>query len=102
MEHKYKFPVSVIALFVGEGFDTIPRVPASPGLMARHKIIPLRILTGDNEKIIIDRVTDINRQASTKAGGLGDRYTCLASFGEVQREFYLYKDDNEWYMEGNY
>ena len=93
-----KISVSVIAIYIGEGFS-FTRIPASFGLSAKYKVIPLKILTHQNEKIVIDRVLDISRCASTKAGGLGERYTCLATFGDVQREIYVYKDEDEWYME---
>ena len=96
-----KIPVSVIALYAGEGF-TFSKIPASPGLMAKNKVIPLKILTQHDEKVIVDRITDVTRQASTKAGGLGERYTCLATIGEVQREIYVYKDENDWYMEAKF
>ena len=96
-----KIPVSVIAVYVGEGFEDL-RTPASPALAVKYKVIPIKILTRSNEKIIVDRVTGITRQASTKAGGLGDRYTCLATMGEVQREIFVYRDIDEWYMEDEF
>jgi len=96
-----KIPVSVIAVYVGDGFS-ISRIPVSSAMAAEHRVIPLRILTCKDEKIIIDRITDISRMASTKAGGLGERYTCLATFGEIQQEIYVYKDEDSWYLEENF
>ena len=68
-------------------------------MVAKHKVIPIRLLTECGERIIIDRITSIHRQASTKVGGLGERYTCMATLGERQREIYVYKDENDWYLE---
>ena len=96
-----KIPISVIAVYVGEGFSHL-RTPASSGLAAKHKVIPLKILTQNDEKIIVDRVIGITRQASTKAGGLGDRYACLATMGKTQREIFVYKDNDEWYLESEF
>ena len=44
----------------------------------------------------IQRVKDIRRAASLKAGGVGMRYTCIVN----GRESYLYYEDNNmWFME---
>lgn len=44
----------------------------------------------------IQRVKDIRRTASLKAGGVGMRYTCIVN----GRESYLYYEDNNmWFME---
>jgi hypothetical protein len=96
-----KIPISVIAVYIGDGF-TLSHIPSSPGLVSRCKVIPLRVMTHNDERLIVDRVTEFTRMASTKAGGLGERYTCLVTLGEVKREIYLYKDENEWFMEANF
>ena len=96
-----KIPVSVITIFVGEGFS-FNRIPVSAKLAAAYKIIPLKIMTLQGEKIIIDRIKDISRQASTKAGGLGERYVCLATLGDRQQEIYLYNDEKDWFMEDGF
>jgi len=96
-----KIPISVIAVYIGDGF-TLSRIPASPGLASQCKVIPLRVMTQNDEKIIVDRVTGFTRMASTKVGGLGERYTCLVTLGEIKREIYLYKDENEWFMEADF
>jgi hypothetical protein len=93
-----KIPISVIALYYGEGIILPHKIPTSSKLLAKYKVIPLRILYQDTT-IIVDRITDIRREASTKAGGLGERYTCLATRGDVQMTIYVYKDEDEWYME---
>jgi len=96
-----KISICVFAVYIGEDFN-LKRIPASSKQVATYKVIPLRILTRAGETITIDRITDIRRQASTKAGGLGDRYTCLATLGEFQREILLYKDNDDWYMEEDF
>jgi hypothetical protein len=93
-----KIPVSVIALYIPEDAE-IRQIPISQSLAAKYRVVPLRICTNDGERIYIDRITDISRQASLKAGGLGNRYTCLATFGIIQKELFLYKDEDEWYLE---
>ena len=98
MNNTAKKSVSVIAIYLGKDYN-LSRIPASSALTAKHRVMPLKVLTHDGDKIIIDRVTDVRRQASTKAGGLGERYTCLATLGEQQREIYVYKDEDDWYME---
>ena len=37
-----KIPISVIAVYVGDGFDDM-KTPASPALIAKYKVIPLKI-----------------------------------------------------------
>lgn len=44
----------------------------------------------------IQRVKDMRRAASLKAGGVGMRYTCLVNGRE---SFLYYEDDNKWFME---
>jgi hypothetical protein len=98
MENTEKIPVYVMAVYIPSG-QSLYRLPVSQTLAARYKVIPYRIMTLSDDKIYIDRITDIRREASTKVGGLGDRYTCLATLDEIQREIFLYKDGDEWYME---
>jgi hypothetical protein len=93
-----KIPVSVITLTIANGMK-LPDVYVRPGLLKSYNVIPLRILTVDNERIIVDRIQDIRREASTKAGGIGDKYTIHATFSDIQREIYVYKDLDNWYME---
>ena len=93
-----KIPVSVISVNVAPG-GNVSRVPASGRLIAEYKIIPLRLKTQKNETIVIDKVVNIQKTASMKAGGIGDRYTCYATCGGTQKELHLYRDDNEWFLE---
>ena len=96
-----KKSVSVVCVYVGMGF-TFTQIPASQALAARCRVVPLRILTGKGEKIYVDKVTDVTRMASTKAGGIGDRYTCIATFGELQKRIFVYRDEEEWFMEDDF
>jgi hypothetical protein len=98
MEHTEKIPVYVMAVYIPAG-QSLYRLPVSQALTARYRVIPYRVMTLKDERICIDRITDIRREASTKVGGLGERYTCLATLDETQREIFLYKDGDEWYME---
>ncbi|MDD3693208.1 MAG: hypothetical protein PHX02_04810 [Oscillospiraceae bacterium] len=63
------------------------------------QIIPI-IFWWDNGKCYrIDRVTEIRRAASLKAGGTGIRYTCRI----LGKNRYLYYDDyaRKWFVEIN-
>jgi len=96
-----KIHVAVIALYSDHIYFQNHKIPVSSKLLAEHKVIPLKIMTEYGDTLIIDKITDIRREASTKAGGLGDRYTCLAThqMDDIQKQIYVYKDDDEWYME---
>ncbi|MCL2342505.1 MAG: hypothetical protein FWC62_01195 [Firmicutes bacterium] len=95
-----KVEICVLALYVAdsEGLSFM-KVPVSKALAARYPVVPLRLCTRAGDVIIIDSVRDVSRVASLKAGGLGDRYTCLATLGDRQREIYVYKDEDKWFLE---
>lgn len=59
-------------------------------------ITPLWILWEDGRKFPIERVLDVRRAASLKAGGAGLRYTCRIQGKEV----YLFYEEPAWFMEG--
>lgn len=59
------------------------------------KIIPIKILWNDGRTYRIDKVLNICRAASLKAGGAGIRYTC--QIGKNQR--YLFLEENRWFVE---
>ena len=61
------------------------------------KIVPVMFWWDDGKSYQIDRVLDIRRAASLKAGGTGMRYTCRI----LGKERYLYYDDftNRWFVE---
>ena len=58
------------------------------------KLMPIQF-DFEGRKIKIDRVTNVIPTASTKQGGPGYRYTCLAA----GRQFHLYFDSVRWYIE---
>jgi len=97
-----KISVSIIALYGDDIYFPNFKIPVASKLLAKHRVIPLKILTENGDVFIVDRITDIRREASTKVGGLGERYTCLATHGEIQKQIYVYKDEDEWYLEDNF
>ena len=50
---------------------------------------PLSITWEDGRTFEVDRLLDVRRAASTKAGGQGIRYTCRI----LGKETYLFEDD---------
>ena len=59
------------------------------------KIRPLKIYWEDGRGFEVDRLLDVRRAASTRAGGQGIRYTCRVR----GREVYLFEDDGRWFVE---
>lgn len=60
------------------------------------RLIPLAVIWLDGIEYEIQRVTDVRRAASLRAGGTGMRYTCVIS----GRESHLYyEDNNKWFVE---
>lgn len=57
--------------------------------------IPLEIVWEDGRRFEVDRVLDITKAASLKAGGRGVRYTCRIKGKRV----YLFLDDDKWFIE---
>lgn len=60
-------------------------------------LIPKSIKWTDGKTYQIDRIKDKRRAASLKAGGAGERYTCMVQGKEV---YLYYEDNNMWFMEG--
>ncbi len=58
-------------------------------------IRPRAITWEDGRVYEIDRVLDVRRAASLKAGGVGMRYTCRISGREVK----LFNEEGHWFME---
>ena len=52
--------------------------------------------TKDGQVYEIQKVTDIRRAASLKAGGVGLRYTCIV---DGCKSHLYYEDNNLWFME---
>ena len=65
----------------------------------RHEIgggaVPTSIVWNDGRIFDIDKVLDIRKAASLKAGGIGIRYTCLICGKTVL----LFNDNNLWFLE---
>ncbi|HOQ36486.1 MAG TPA: hypothetical protein PK033_02210 [Acetivibrio sp.] len=57
--------------------------------------IPLEIVWKDGKRFEVDRVLDIRKAASLKAGGRGIRYKCRVR----GKEIYLFLDDDKWFIE---
>ncbi len=62
---------------------------------ANGNITPLSIVWENGRIYEIDKVTDIRRAASLKAGGIGLRFTCRI----MGKETYLFFEDPRWFME---
>ena len=58
-------------------------------------IRPRAITWEDGRVFEIDRILDVRRAASLKAGGLGIRYICRIRGKEVK----LFNDEGRWFME---
>jgi hypothetical protein len=56
---------------------------------------PTSFIWEDGREYNIEKVTDIRRAASLKAGGTGIRYTCRVQ----NKEVYLFLEENRWFME---
>lgn len=59
------------------------------------KQLPLVILWEDGRKFEVDRVIDVRKAASFKAGGKGIRYTCIIE----NKQVYLFIDEDKWFLE---
>ena len=61
------------------------------------RLIPKSFIWTDGHMYEIQKVKDVCRAASRKAGGVGIRYTCIID----GRESHLYYEDNNmWFVEG--
>jgi len=58
-------------------------------------IRPTSIVWDDGRVFTVDRVLDVRRAASLRAGGVGMRYTCRIC-GKVVK---LFNEENKWFME---
>ncbi len=59
------------------------------------KKVPLIIKWEDGRCFDIDKVTDVRRAASLKAGGQGIRYRCTIN----GRETYLWLEEDKWFVD---
>ena len=60
------------------------------------RLIPISFKWDDGRIFEIQKVTDIRRAASLKAGGVGTRYTCIIC---GQEKSLYYEENNLWFME---
>ena len=61
------------------------------------RLIPKSFIWTDGHLYEIQKVKDVCRAVSRKAGGVGIRYTCIID----GRESHLYYEDNNmWFVEG--
>lgn len=56
---------------------------------------PLTVLWDDGRRFDVERVLDVRRAASLKAGGTGIRYQCEI----LGRETHLYFEDPRWFVD---
>lgn len=56
---------------------------------------PTSLIWENGHEYAIDKVTDIRRAASLKAGGTGIRYTCKIE----NKQVYLFLEEDRWFME---
>ena len=59
-------------------------------------LYPKRFCWEDGGIYEIDRIIDCRRAASLKAGGVGERYTCMV---EGKQVYLYYEGDNLWCIE---
>lgn len=59
-------------------------------------LVPKSFRWEDGQVYEIERIKDVRRAASLKAGGVGMRYTCVI---DGQEKYLFYEDNNMWFME---
>lgn len=59
------------------------------------QIIPLAVRWSPEQLFEIDKVLDVQRTASLKAGGAGIRYTCRIK----GQERYIWLEENKWFVD---
>lgn len=62
---------------------------------AEGEVRPLSITWEDGRVFPVDRVSEVRRAASMKAGGTGIRYTCVIR----SRTVFLYYEEPRWFLE---
>ena len=58
-------------------------------------LMPTAIIWEDGHRYEIDKVTQAERRASMKAGGVGIRYTCVVN----GKQSYLFYEVDRWFVE---
>ncbi len=68
-------------------------------VIAKHdihgNIRPLSVKWEDGRVFEVDRLLDVRKASSLKAGGMGIRYTCRI----CNKQVYLFDDEGKWFME---
>lgn len=59
------------------------------------RVLPQKIIWGDGTAYDIDRILNVERMASRKAGGTGMRYHVVVG----SRETFLYYENPRWFVE---
>lgn len=59
------------------------------------RLMPEAFWWKNGRRYSIDRVTDVCRAASLKAGGIGIRYTCTV----LGRQICLFYEEDRWFIE---
>lgn len=57
---------------------------------------PLYFVWEDGKRYEIDKILEIRKAASLKAGGRGIRFRCRV----MGKEVYIFFEDGKWFMEG--
>lgn len=70
-------------------------VPVRAEFDTEGMLTPISFVWEDGTRYTIDKVLDVRRAASLKAGGAGIRYTCLVR----GKQTYLFLDEDRWFME---
>lgn len=78
MEKSIKVYVSVLARFEPDG-----------------RLVPLTVIWEDGTRYEVDKVLDVRRAASLKAGGCGMRYTVRIG----GKETFLFLEIDRWFVE---
>lgn len=60
------------------------------------RLLPRKFCWEDGRTYEIEKIKNIQRAASLRAGGVGLRYTCLI---QGQEKHLYYEDHNRWFME---
>lgn len=59
------------------------------------RIVPKSFTWSDGHVYEVQKITDLRRAASLRAGGVGMRYTCIVD----GRESHLFYEENKWFLE---
>ena len=60
------------------------------------RLKPVELIWEDGNRYHIDRINDIRRAATRKAGGCGIRYTCIVN---GQESHLFYEENYKWFVE---